>query len=188
MSGEIACIGWRAKRVADYSQAFTSTRAGQHRAQKVRSSGAEYVSTAHHTGSGPRSLCATLTFKLGTRIDPLRIRLIALRVETILLAIEYVVSRDCDELRVNVSTSGCQQFRAAGICLLRVLRIQFTTIDVRPGSAIDDELRPFAFNNCVNLLLVGNVQIRMIQPHYLIAGVRADLDHRPTHQSARAGS
>src|SRR4029453_7615014 len=107
-------------------------------------------------------LCPPLAFKLCKAIDTLGPGLITLCVETILLAIEHVVSRDRYERGSYFPTAAGKIFRTLCISRIRSLLVELATVYIRPRCAIDNNFRLIVSQRFNNPIPIANVEAAMI--------------------------
>src|SRR3989442_16025125 len=119
---------------------FAAARPFNDTAEKICSAGSKNVSAADNDRSGPSRLCTELTVEFRGAVHAQRIWLIALRVETVLFAVEHVISRDRNQQRANLPASQGEHLGSACIGPVRALLIELAAIDVSPGGTVDDHV------------------------------------------------
>jgi hypothetical protein len=130
----------------------------------------------------------TFTFKLACRVDTLGIRLVQLGIETRLSTVEDVVSGDCYKNALRFFTRTRQVLRSSGIRRKSSLSIEFASIDVGPGGAIDYYVRMVGKNGFPHELAISDIQLFVPVRKNFIAGMGTMLSNGSPNQAASASN
>ena len=173
---EIAPVSRGSPVIANGFQLFPLPSPGHYVAQEVFAARAEDVSGADDDRARVCFLRTSLTFELASPVHADRSRLIALRVETVFVAVEDVVGRDGDQESAGVLTGAREVFRSEGVYLFGFGRVAFTTVDVGPRGAVDDCTGTSRGDFRFNRFGVGDVEGFVVVSKNLIA-VRETMLH-----------
>jgi hypothetical protein len=139
---QIGRVGWRPVSIIYRFEFGTSPRPLGNRTQEIGSTRTKNKSGADDDCAGVRQLSPVLPLELRDAVNALRVGLVSLSIETLFLAIEDVIRRNCHQHRTYLTTRIREVFRSACVGCKSSLFVLLATINISPRGTIDDRIRP----------------------------------------------
>ena len=114
-----------------------------------------------------------------------RMRVVELAQRRVIVAVEYVIGRDLDELRIDTARRDRKVSRTDGVDLVRFLRLFLAGAHIGQTGAVDDNIRVVEVGKAAGLACVLDRDVAVARDE-LIVGVAAEpVIKRRTEPSAR---
>ena len=112
-------------------------------------------------------------------------RVVELAQRRVIVAVEYVIGRDLDELRIDTARCDRKVSRTDGVDLVRFLRLFLAGAHIGQTGAVDDNIRVVEVGKAAGLACVLDRDVAVARDE-LIVGVAAEpVIKRRTEPSAR---